>query len=110
MRIQVSEDIKEKFLPSTREGMVVLEAVKLLYGCTFSQAREKYSEIPIEQPFIRNLDVTVWEMRLGELVAEENREEYEAGLEAIKKAMEQKEKEQAKAEEKVEEKVEAETE
>ena len=100
MIMQISDELRSQFQESTREGVVVLEADSILRRCTFDEVRARHREITFEHEegdlrFIRRQDATVWELRLGELVAEENRSEFNREQSALRLAAEAKAKVEA---------------
>jgi hypothetical protein len=88
MHIIVNEETRKRFTPTTREGAVVLEAARTLFGCSFDEVRPRFPEIRFmgEEEgllFERKRDLTAWEARLAEFVAEENRPAFEAERAAL---------------------------
>lgn len=70
---RISDELRKK-MGNASESVVIVEATAILYGIKFWQANLRYPEIDLGRGFIRNQDATVWELRMAELVAEENRE------------------------------------
>ena len=71
MEFKLTEDIRAQ-LGTARECMVIAEAEHLLAG-TLLEARLEGEE---RSCFVKDLDVTLWEFRLGELLADGMRPEY----------------------------------
>lgn len=86
MKWSIPDHIRAMFTPTTREAVVVLEAVSILYDCTFGAARAKFPEIQLDLGFSRRYDATVWELELGELLARARQKEFDAEQRALRKA------------------------
>ena len=97
MHYAIPEDIKALFRPETNVGAVTLEAARILNRCTFDEVRVKFPEITFEGEgpdfqFDRRLDATLWDLRLGELLAEALQPQFEEEQAELKKAAEAAEK------------------
>lgn len=79
MRWDIPVKLQGQFTDNTREAVVVLEAARILYRCTFDQVRSKFPEIPLkEEPFVREQHATAGDLRLGERMAEIMRDDFRA--------------------------------
>jgi hypothetical protein len=100
MAREIPQKVRDAFVPSTREGVVILEAYRILRRESWDATRARFLEIQFgdQEPFMRR-DANVWELQLGMDLAEEWRSQFEAELKAERELLEATEQAAGKKEE-----------